>query len=59
MSNLSFARIMYGSNENPATTRWINTTSGASHLSNSIQNAQGPMGNWVRRILHSILPNRS
>ncbi len=57
MSNLSFARIMYGTNENPDTSRWMQGGPTPSRLTYSAAPANAPLENWLRKILHAVLPN--
>jgi hypothetical protein len=58
MSNLSFARIMYGTNENPDSLSSMYAGTLPSHLPKPISGLHAPLENWVRKILHSVLPTR-
>ncbi|HEY4978640.1 MAG TPA: hypothetical protein VII25_05705 [Candidatus Acidoferrum sp.] len=59
MSNLSLARIMYGSNEDPGTSAWMHSASMRSQLPNSLHAAHSSSETWMSRILTVLLPNRA
>ncbi len=59
MSNLSLARIMYGSNEAPGTPVWMHAASMRSQLPNSHHAARSATESWMSRILTVLLPNRA
>jgi hypothetical protein len=58
MSKLSFARIMYGTNEDLGTSPWMHSKSVQSPLHHSINGTNAAQENWVRRILRAVLPSR-
>lgn len=57
MSNLSFARIMYGSNEDSAVSTWMHSSSPHAQLSNSLAPTGVSTQNWMHRLLSVVLPN--
>jgi hypothetical protein len=58
MSNLSFARIMYGSNEDSAVSAWMHTSSAQSQFSGVPSPAASSPQNWMQKLLAAVMPGR-
>ncbi len=58
MSNLSFARIMYGSNEDATVSTWMHSSSARSQFSGVLSSADASSQNWMQKLLSVVMPNR-
>ena len=55
MSNLSLARIMYGSNEDSTVSGWMQSSSKPSQLPNSLSISGGSSYNWMHRLISAVI----
>jgi hypothetical protein len=57
MSNLSFARIMYGSNEDASVSTWMHSSSLRSQPPGSPVPGAVSSQNWMQKLLSAVMPN--
>ncbi len=58
MSNLSFARIMYGSNEDSAVSTWMHSSSLRLPVLAAPAHSPASEQSWMQKLLSVVMPNR-
>ncbi len=56
MPNLSFARIMYGSNEDSTVSTWMQSSSFRSQFSALLPLSATSSQNWIQKLLSAVMP---